>query len=118
MDALEAQLGLLGPQVPKAVRIAAYVAKLRAAGEGRFWSASFGKDPWSTAVQLLGWRDTLVAGGWTGAAMGSPRPDDLAAAESAGAPLPPGLADRLAALVAAVGLRPGLRRSRLSHGSC
>lgn len=113
VDALEAQLGLLGPQVPKAVRIAAYVAKLRAAGEGRFWSASFGKDPWSTSVQLLGWRDTLVAGGWTGAAMGSPRPDDLAAAESAAAPLPPGLADRLAALVAAVGLRPGLRLTQL-----
>lgn len=44
VDALEAQLGLLGPQVPKAVRIAAYVTKLRAAGDGRFWSASFGKD--------------------------------------------------------------------------
>lgn len=113
VEALEAQLGLLGPQAPKAVRIAAYVAKLRAAGKARFWSASFDKDSWSTAVQLLGWRDTLVAGGWTGAALGSPRPDDLAAAELAGAPLPPGLADRLAALIATVGVRPGLRLRQL-----
>lgn len=113
VDALEAQLGLLGPPAPKAVRIAAYVAKLRAAGDGRFWSASFGKDPWSTAFQLLGWRDTLVAGGWTGAALGSARLDDLAAAELAGAPLPAGLADRLAALVTAVGARPGLRLTKL-----
>ncbi|WP_225199233.1 PD-(D/E)XK nuclease family protein [Gluconobacter oxydans] len=113
IDALEAQLGLLGPPVPKAVRIAAYLAKLRAAGDSRFWSASFSKDSWSTAVQLLGWRDTLVAGGWTGATLGSVRLDDLAAAESAGAPMPAGLADRLAALVTAVGVRPGLRLKKL-----
>lgn len=113
VDALESQLGLLGPPVSKAVRIAAYVAKLRAAGDGRFWSASFTKDPWSTAVQLLGWRDNLVAGGWSGAAIGSPRLDDLAAAEQAGRPLPPGLADRLAVLVAAIGARPGLRLTKL-----
>jgi ATP-dependent helicase/nuclease subunit B len=114
VDALESQLGLLGPRVSKAVRIAAYVAKLRAAGDGRFWSASFTKDPWSTAGQLLGWRDALVAGGWSGAAIGSPRPDDLAAAEQAGQPLPPGLADRLAALIAAIGARAGLRLTKLS----
>lgn len=113
VDALEVQLGLLGPPVPKAVRIAAYLAKLRAAGDSRFWSASFSKDPWSTAVQLLGWRDTLAAGGWTGAALGSVRLDDLAAAESAGAPMPAGLADRLAALVTAVGVGPGLRLKKL-----
>jgi len=113
IDALESQLGLSAPKVSKAVRIAAYVAKLRAAGDGRFWSESFAKDSWSTAVQLLGWRDTLVAGGWSGGAIGSARPDDLAAAEQAGTPLPPGLADRLAVLVAAVGARPGLRLTKL-----
>ncbi len=114
VDTLESQLGLLVPHVSKAVRIAAYVAKMRTAGNGRFWSASFAKDPWSTAVQLLGWRDALVAGGWLGTAIGSPRLDDLAAAEQAGRPLPPGLADRLVVLVAAIGARPGLRLTNLS----
>ena len=112
VEALEAQFGLLGPVVPKAVRTAAYLAKLRAAGDGKFWSASFSKDAWSTAVLLLGWRDALVAGGWSGAPPGAARPDDLSAAERAGAPLPPGLADRLTAVLAAIGNRPGLRLER------
>ncbi len=114
VEALEAQFGLLGPVAPKAVRIAAYLAKLRAAGDGKFWSASFAKDPWSTAALLLGWRDALVAGGWSGTPPGAARPDDLAAAERAGAPLPPGLADRLTTVLAAIGNRPGLRLERLA----
>jgi ATP-dependent helicase/nuclease subunit B len=105
---------LLGPVSPKAVRTAAYLAKLRAAGDGKFWSASFSKDAWSTAVLLLGWRDALVAGGWSGEPPGAPRPDDLSAAERAGAPLPPGLADRLTAVLAAISNRTGLRLERLS----
>jgi hypothetical protein len=114
VETLEAQLGLLGPRTSKAVRIAAYLAKLRGAGDDRFWSSSFAKDPWSTAGLLLGWRDALVAGGWSGATVGSARPDDLAAAERTGAPLPPGLADRLPVLVAAIAQRPGLRLGKLS----
>lgn len=114
VDALEVQLGLLGPQVSKAVRIASYMAKLRAAGSGRFWSESFSKDPWSTATLLLGWRDALVMGGWSGREIGSPRPDELAAVEQSGAILAPGLGDRLTVLVAEITKRPGLRLTKLS----
>jgi ATP-dependent helicase/nuclease subunit B len=114
IEALEAQFGLLGPVVPKAVRIAAYLAKLRTVGDGKFWSASFSKDAWSTAALLLSWRDALVAGGWTGMPPGAARPDELAAVEQAGAPLPPGLADRLTTVLAAIGNRPGLHLERLT----
>src|ERR1700735_4063325 len=114
VNALEAQLGLLGPQVSKAVPMATYVAKLRAAGSGRFWSESFSKDPWSTAALLLGWRDALVMGGWSGCEIGSPRLDELAAVEQVGAMLAPGLADRLAVLVVQITKRPGLRLTKLS----
>lgn len=114
VDVLEIQLGLTGPSVPKAVRIAAFMAKLGAATGQRFWSKSFGKDPWSTATLLLGWRDGLVSGGWDGAPIGQPRTDDLAAAELAGRPLPAGLADRVSTLTRAVPSRPGLRLTRLT----
>jgi len=114
VEALEAQLGLLSPPVPKAVRIAAYLAKLRATGDGRFWSASFAKDAWSTAASLLDWRDTLMAGGWSGMPVGARRPDDLAAVEGAGAPLLQGLFDRLKTLLEAIGSRPGLRLEQLT----
>lgn len=110
VEALEAQLGLIGPVAPRAVRIAAYVAKLRAVGDAlRFWRGSFTADPWSTAATLLSWRDALVAAGWTRGAIGASRVDDLAAAEAAGSVLPPGLVDRAIALIAALPARPGLR---------
>ena len=114
-DALEVQIGLGGPSAPTAVRIAAYVAKLRASADPeRFWAASFAKDPWSTAATLLTWRDALVAGGWDGAAVGSRRVDDLAAAETARGALPHGLSDRAVALAAALPDRPGLRLRKLT----
>ncbi len=50
---LEVQVGLVGPQVTNAVRIAGCVAKLRAARDERVWPAAFAKVPRSTAVQLL-----------------------------------------------------------------
>ncbi len=111
---LESQLGLAGPPVPRAVRIAAYLAKLRAASSnGRFWCRSFEKDPWSTAATLLAWRDGLVSAGWTRGSVGSARVDDLAAAEAAAPPIPPGLPDRAVALLAAIPSRPGMRLCRL-----
>lgn len=113
-EALEAQLGLTGPATPRAVRIAAYIAKIRAAGgASRFWSASFAKDPWSTATELLSFRDALVAGGWSCGPVGFQRIDDLAEVEVKGAPLPGGLADRVATLIPALTSRPGLRLARL-----
>ncbi|RVE87058.1 PD-(D/E)XK nuclease family protein [Sinorhizobium meliloti] len=111
---LEVQLGLLGPSASRAVRIASYLAKLRAAGDGRFWGASFEKDPWSTAATLLQWRDDLIAAGWQGNPIGARRIDDLAAAEIVGTMLPPGLADRAVQLLDALPSRPGLRLKRLT----
>lgn len=111
---LEVQLGILGPSASRAVRIASYLAKLRAAGDGRFWGASFEKDPWSTAATLLQWRDDLIAAGWQGNPIGACRIDDLAAAEIAGTMLPPGLADRAVQLLNALPSRPGLRLKRLT----
>lgn len=106
---LEVQLGLTGPRGAEAVRIAAYAAKLRAAvsaGSAPFYAASFARDPWATAKALLAWRDQLVAAGWQGLAIGSARLDDLAKAEVAGSSLPPGTADRLYAVLAALADRP------------
>ncbi|RVH06270.1 PD-(D/E)XK nuclease family protein [Sinorhizobium meliloti] len=114
VSALEAQLGLLGPITSRAVRIASYLAKLRAAGDGRFWGASFEKDPWSTAATLLQWRDDLIAAGWRGKPIGAPRIDDLAAVEDAATSLPRGLADRAVHLLNTLPSRPGLRLKRLT----
>lgn len=114
-EVLESQLGLTGPTMSSAIRIAAYIAKIRASGHAkRFWSDSFAKDPWSTATELLSLRDVLVAGGWACGPVGSQRIDDLAEVETRGAPVPGGLADRVAALIPALTSRPGLRLSRLS----
>ena len=76
VDALEVQLGLTGPRGSEAVRIAAYAAKLRAAlrtGHNPFYAPSFTRDPWATAKALLVWRDQLIAAGWNGGAIRSPR---------------------------------------------
>lgn len=106
---IETQLGLGGPTVSRPARVASWLTKLRAAGPGRFWDRSFEKDAWSTAGTLLDWRDALVAGGWAGQRIGSPRVDDLADADQAGAPLSSGLSDRLALAARSLATRPGLR---------
>lgn len=106
LDVLEIQLGLAGPRVAHAVRVAAYAAKLQAtltSDPGPFFAASFGRDPWATATTLLDWRDQLVLAGWAGNALESDRLDRLAKVESAGPNLPPGLADRWRAVCAALG---------------
>lgn len=111
IDILEVQLGLTGPRGAEAVRIAAYAAKLRAAAAvngAPFYAASFARDPWATAKALLGWRDQLIAAGWRGEAIGSPRLDDLARAESAGPSLPAGSPDRLCAVLTALSDRPAV----------
>lgn len=100
LDVLETGFGLSAPRITEVERIAAWQAKLQAAGEGRFWSASLVADPWTTAHRVLQMRDELVAGGWNAQAPGeATRLGDIAAAEAAGDVTPPGLADRLAELV-------------------
>lgn len=100
VDILETVLGLGGPQAAHVVRIAAFQATLDALDGAYFWSRSFEMDPWATARTLLSWRDELVGLGWrcesvwTGA-----RLTDLATASSAASTVPPGLPDRLVALL-------------------
>ncbi len=111
LDILETQLGLGGPPVSDAIRIAAYAAKLRTTLErdgSFFFAPSFERDPWATAATLLGWRDDLRAAGWAGSAVGSARPDALATVEASGPQLPAGLVDRVGALLAVLAGRPGL----------
>lgn len=101
--------GLRGEPAPHAERVSAYAARLaRLEAEGpRSFSTSRAKDPFGVAAFLLGLRDLLRAGGWDlGPLESSPRLADLAAAERLAAPglspVPPGLADVFAALLAEV----------------
>lgn len=64
---LQTRLGLTRPSVEQAVRIAQYMGLIRARRDSpeEFWPArSFAVDPWSTAAQLLRWRDAAVETGW------------------------------------------------------
>lgn len=101
LTVLETQLGLLGPEVPAAARIAAYQDRLRVCAEGAFFSRSFEADGWATAQVLLAWRDELLLAGWSPDATqdAPPRLQTLATIENmAVRPLPPGLPERLAAV--------------------
>lgn len=100
LDTLETALGLSAPRAAEVERIAAWQAKLQAAGDGRFWSRSLAADPWTTSRRTLQMRDDLIAGGWSAdTPTKAPRLTDIAAAEMAGDVTPPGLADRMAELV-------------------
>lgn len=116
IDILETSLGLGGPSRPQVVRVAAFQAVLEALQGTFFWSSSLAMDPWSTARMLLAWRDELIGLGWS--------PDEdwnevrlahLAVACRRAADLPPGLPDRIAALLKALQSRTAspLMRIRL-----
>ena len=117
VEILETARGLGAPRTPGVVRIAAFQAALeRLDGPPRFWTTSLAMDGWATARTLLRWRDELVDAGWnSGGHWTGPRLADLAAAEATAADLPPGLADRLAALASDLADKPALpiRRIRL-----
>lgn len=98
LDLLEKQLGLGGPKVHPAARINQYLQRLEACDRGdSWWHRSLGADGWSTAKQLLVWRDELIAAGWDGQAEASdsPRLRALAELERVDPPLASGRADRL-----------------------
>lgn len=100
LNLLEAQLGLGGPPVSAARRAAALIPALRA--RAGFWSASAEVDPLGTARTLLAWRDALWMAGWRGEALRVGRIPALA--EVTGGALP-GIPDRIAAVVEALGRR-------------
>lgn len=104
LGVLEIRLGLTGPEAPPALRIAQYLVRLRAADDGnRFYSRPLAADGWSVARVILEWRDALVEAGWSGAVLGGgERLDALAVVERVPAPLAPGRADRLRAVLAAL----------------
>ncbi len=108
---LETALGLRGPTPSSAVRIAAYLRKLREAQrhEPRFYSQSLSRDPWGSARLLLAWRDELVGGGWTPIPIGSAHLDALGSAETVGPELPAGTQDRVARLLGVLARRPKLQ---------
>ena len=102
LQLLEDQLGRSGPGAPAALRIAQFLARLRAIDDGsRFYSQSFAADAWGTARLLLSWRDALIAAGWSPglASWKSPRLAALALAEThEQLPCAPGVPDRVRAL--------------------
>ena len=74
---LQGRLGLTRPAVEPAVRIAQYLRLLQESPQD--WPArSFAVDPWSTAAQLLRWRDAAVATGWRPATAEDALPERLA----------------------------------------
>lgn len=86
-------------------RLASYGLRLDAHDDGRSrsYSQSRRQDPFGVARYLLGLRDALCLLGWDGRALdGSARLADLAALEQLAPPLPPGLPDVAAELVAGV----------------
>ncbi len=117
VEILETARGLGSPSTPNVVRIAAFQAALdRLESPPRFWNKSLEVDGWAVARTLLHWRDELVDAGWSSESNWTePRLADLAAADGAATDLSPGLADRVAALVADLASEPKLpiRRIRL-----
>ncbi|MDL1959087.1 MAG: hypothetical protein LWW99_06940 [Deltaproteobacteria bacterium] len=96
---LETRLGLTRIQTHQAIRIGQYLKRLKEADNNeRFYSKSIRVDAWSTAKQVLAWRDELVLAGWEGDVSGqiSNRLQDLAHAEKLiHLEFAPGLGDRL-----------------------
>jgi hypothetical protein len=92
---LETQLGLGGREVGQAERVAAiYPTVANSAG---FWSQSAAVDPFGVAARLLHWRDTLRMHGWTTTDAGR-----LCELRSATALAPPGIPDRVDAIIDAI----------------
>lgn len=99
---LETLKGLSGPVVHPAVRINQYMQRMEAIDQsGKWFNKSFNADSWSTARQMLAWRDELVEAGWKGEGIenASPRLRALAEIENTELPLEKGQSDRLRLVV-------------------
>ncbi|MGF6596290.1 hypothetical protein P3T23_000997 [Paraburkholderia sp. GAS448] len=101
---LETWLGLSRPEVSTAQRVTSYLGHLRRqSGQARFYSRSLEADGVGASAKLVSWRDEWRLGGWDGTApAGSPRRLlDMAEVEQiASGNIPPGPAERLAAVLA------------------
>jgi len=114
LNLLETQLGLGGKDIHQAIRIQQYMEcmeQLHGLDAGAFFAVSFAADPWSSAKQMLAWRDELVLAGWTGGTADdfTCRLDALAALELV---LPDslrkGTGDRLGVVLQTLQLEPSL----------
>lgn len=95
---LETFLGLSGLPVHPVHRIDEYMKRLNHIdNESAWFHKSIEIDPWSTARQLLQWRDELVEAGWQGKMQktGSQRLNALNDLENVNIPLSKGRSDRL-----------------------
>lgn len=112
LSILETRLGIGMQSVHPVHRIDEYMKRLQLIDRESGWfHESFTIDPWSTARQLLEWRDELVEAGWNGQAIpsGSPRLNALAELECSDAPLIGGRSDRLQTVITS------LKRGRPAH---
>ncbi len=115
---LETRYGLGAPSDHQAVRIGQYLKRLQDKDDGKqFYSQSLQADQWSTAKQVLAWRDELVSCGWEGKAA-KDAPDRLAALseiENSSSELARGVADRLRRLASKAEAErvPGIREISL-----
>ena len=86
-------------KIHHAVRMAQYLKVLAKIDDGKkFYSESFKADSWSSAKELLSWRDELVMAGWLGRTIqgGLERLDTFCLVEAEANPeLIPGVGDRL-----------------------
>ena len=106
VDTLETLLGIGGPRRSQVVRVASFQATLETLEGNHFWKASLTMDPWSTAQTLLEWRDELIGLGWRhDRPWKEPRLASLAAASLSATDLPPGLSDRIAAIMEELAVR-------------
>lgn len=106
---LETRVGLSDSAATNANRIAQYRHRLDFVSANVSWFRnSFEADPWSTAAQMLRWRDELVLAGWDGSAPAacSERVSALAAVEAVDLPLDAGFGDRVRTVLAALRERP------------
>lgn len=98
LSILETRLGLSGISVHPVHRIDEYMKRMQQIDcESAWFHDSFAVDPWSTARQMLLWRDELIEAGWQGSmnAFGSSRLQAITDLENLDLPLSPGRPERL-----------------------
>jgi len=119
LNLLETQLGLCGKDIHQAIRIQQYMEcmeQLHGQNTGAFFAGSFAADPWSSAKQMLAWRDELVLAGWDGKVSPefTPRLGALVAIEKAlPKSLRSGMGDRLGVVLQELGNSPPLSISSI-----
>ncbi|NMA45185.1 MAG: hypothetical protein GX945_01345, partial [Lentisphaerae bacterium] len=114
LPVLEERLGLSGVQSSTPERINQYMEKIKAVAPA-WCRESFELDAWTTARQLLAWRDELIEAGWDTQEAPSQRLQTLATLEQNTLPLAPGVPDRLRTVLQALNGVPSSDNIRLTE---